>query len=90
MNPLASRHGMSAVGYRDPRETISIPDVVLTGDEFLHVMAIVGETLPGEPPCHAGPDVSRGFWKPGCAACKSIMLKAERLMEECTRLGYRA
>ncbi len=80
---------MTAVGYRDPNETIRIPDVELTGDEFLHMLAVVGETLPGTPPCHHGPDVNRGFWKPGCPACESIMAKSEKLSAACERLGYR-
>lgn len=75
-------------GYRDPRETIEIPDVTLTGDEFLHMLAVVGETLPGAPPCHNGPDSNRGFWKPGCPACEAIVTKAEALTRECERRGY--
>lgn len=74
-------------GYRDPAQTVAIPDVTLTGDEFLHMLAVVAETLPGEPPTHYGPDVMRGFWKPGCRACESIMAKAGAYSATCERLG---
>lgn len=74
-------------GYSDPRETVAIPDVTLTGDEFLHMLAVVGELIPGAEPCHSGPDIGRGFWKPGCPACVSIMTKAAALDRACRSLG---
>lgn len=80
-----------ADGYRDP-DGVDLPDVDLTADEFLHVMAIAQETIPGGEPAHytlvsAGIPYIRGFWKPGCPICESIVAKGEKLLDDAERRG---
>lgn len=79
------------VGWRDSRESVRLPDVVLTGDEFLHLLAIQGETLPGAPTAHPVSRMPRGFPSPECSCCRSIMDKSEGY-RDCldTEYGVRA
>lgn len=82
-------------GHRDANEPLALPDMRLTADEFLHWQAVTQEAIPGCPLAHTSPpphvivlgEYLRGFPKPGCAACESIMAKAEALLAEAERLG---
>lgn len=77
---------MSVAGYNRPGET-RIPDVVLTGDEFLHMLALQGEVLPGSPTAHTLPRSPLGFPSPDCSCCRSIMAKSSAYQDELERLG---
>ena len=77
-------------GWRDPSEGITLPDVTLTGDEFLHMLAIQGETLLGNPRAHFHSRAVLGFPSPDCACCCSVMEKAKRFEGECKRIGATA
>jgi hypothetical protein len=74
-------------GWRDTREPIRLPDVTLTGDEFLHLCALYGETLPGNPTAHAMTRVPLGFPSPDCSCCCSIVDKSGRFMRKCEEIG---
>jgi hypothetical protein len=74
-------------GYRDPRESVVLPDVTLTGDEFLHIHALFGELIPGSPRAHYLSRVPRGYPSPDCPNCSSIMAKGQALIETCERMG---
>lgn len=74
-------------GWRDERESITLPDVRLTGDEFLHMLAIQGEVLPGNPTAHTASRVPLGFPSPDCSNCRAIMGKSDRFRQECERRG---
>lgn len=73
-------------GWRDPGERV-IPDVTLTGDEFLHLCALYGEVLPGNPTAHARSRVPLGFPSPDCSCCQSIMEKSGLFLDYCERRG---
>lgn len=79
-----------AEGYRDPHG-VDLPDVHLTADEFLHIMAVAQETIPGGEPAHllvdGGTPYIRGFWKPGCPICESIVKKGEQQLADAERRG---
>ena len=77
----------TAEGYRDPLEPIMLPDVELTGDEFLHIHALFGEHVAGNPRVHLASRAPRGYPSPDCECCQSIMAKGEAFLEVCERMG---
>lgn len=77
MSDLTEVIGAPGDGYQRPDDP-ELPYVLLTGDEMLHLIALV-QTEPGKPPVHTqggnphGPD-------PQCELCGPIMGKAEMLL----------
>jgi hypothetical protein len=73
-------------GWRDPQEP-ELPDPpALTGDEWIHVLAIFGETL-GPPFAHSFNRMPIGHPSPDCSCCASIMEKSGRYIEDLDGLG---
>jgi len=78
---------VSAVtGYRDPNEK-RLPDVTMTGDEYLHLLAIQGETIAGEPAVHFASGVPLGMRSPGCRCCQAIQDRAVAFLDRLDREG---
>ena len=66
-------------GFRRPGYPVW-PDVTLTGDEFVHIGALQGETIPGSPPAHGWSRVPRGMRSPDCEICRSINDRFEEFL----------
>jgi hypothetical protein len=73
-------------GWRDPRSP-AIPDVALTGDEFIHMLAIFAEVLPGSMTAHPLNRMPLGHPSPDCSCCQSIMHRSRSFVEYLEREG---